>query len=252
MMKKRHSLIIGGSRGIGRAQAKALVEENHLVSVIGRRAEAAEAFQNMPDVHYWSVDVLDEARLSATLDEILERNGKLNSLIFFQRHRGETDDWSGEIEATLTATKNIIERLAVEFDNETGGSIIVVSSLASNFVACEQPLSYHVAKAGVNQMVRYYALMLGPKGIRVNSVSPGAVLKEESKEFYLNNQELYELYQRITPLGRMGTAEEISQVIAFMCSPKASFITGQNIIVDGGLSLELQESLARRLLSKEG
>ena len=248
-MKRRHSLIIGGSSGIGRAQVKTLAEENRVVSVIGRRAAAADAFQNMPDVHYWSVDLLNEEQLSTTLVEILERNGKLNDLIFFQRYRGKDDDWQGEIEATLTATRNIIEHLAGEFESAADNSIIVVSSLASDFVAREQPLSYHVAKAGLNQMVRYYAVMLGSQNIRVNSVSPGAVLKEESKEFYLNNPALNELYKRITPLGRMGTAEEISQVIAFLCSPKASFITGQNIIVDGGLSLELQESLARRLLT---
>src|SRR5256714_3369207 len=248
-MKRRHSLIIGGSSGIGRAQVKTLAEENRVVSVIGRRAAAADAFQNMPDVHYWSVDLLKEEQLSTTLIEILERNGKLNDLIFFQRYRGKDDDWQGEIEAKLTATRNIIERLAGEFESAADNSIIVVSSLASDFVAREQPLSYHVAKAGLNQMVRYYAVMLGAQNIRVNSVSPGAVLKEEAKEFYLNNEALCELYERITPLGRMGTAEEVSQVIAFLCSPKASFITGQNIIVDGGLSLELQESLARRLLT---
>lgn len=248
-MKRRHSLIIGGSRGIGRTQVKTFAEENRAVSVIGRRVQAADAFQNMSNVNYWSVDLLDAGQLSVALVEILERNGKLNDLIFFQRYRGADDDWQGEIEATLTVTRNIIERLAVEFESAADNSIIVVSSLASDLVAREQPLSYHVAKAGLNQMVRYYAVMLGSQNIRVNSVSPGAVLKEESKEFYLNNEALNELYKRITPLGRIGTAEEVSQVIAFLCSPKASFITGQNIVVDGGLSLEFHESLARRLLT---
>ncbi|HEX8096589.1 MAG TPA: SDR family oxidoreductase, partial [Pyrinomonadaceae bacterium] len=94
---------------------------------------------------------------------------------------------------------------------------------------------------------RYYAVKLGPRGVRVNCVSPGAVLKDESKDFYLKNERLYNLYRRITPLGRMATSEEIADVVTFLCGPKAAFITGQNIIVDGGLSLGWHESLARGL-----
>jgi 3-oxoacyl-[acyl-carrier protein] reductase len=71
-------------------------------------------------------------------------------------------------------------------------------------------------------------------------------LKAESREFYLRNKPLQRLYRQITPLGRMGTTEEIAGVIAFLCSPAASFVTGQDIAVDGGLSLLWQESVARK------
>ena len=85
--------------------------------------------------------------------------------------------------------------------------------------------------------------------MRVNGVSPGSILKERSKEFYNANPRLRDLYKDIIPLGRMGTAEEVAQTIAFLCSRRASFITGQNLVVDVGLSLEWQESMARRLFS---
>ncbi len=155
----------------------------------------------------------------------------------------------GEMQTSLTATKDMIEVLADEFDATNGGSIVVVSSVAGHLIAEEQPLSYHVAKAGLNQLVRYYAVALGPKGIRVNCVSPGTVLKEESKEYYLRDDQLQSLYKKITPLGRMGRSEEIADVVGFLCSRRASFITGQNIIVDGGLSLQWHESLARKVSS---
>ena len=249
MAEPIHSLIIGGTRGIGLEQVKTFAARDHVVSVIARRAP--EHVQQIPNVHYWSTDLTDPDGLTIALREVVERSGKLRNLIFFQRYRGTTDDWSGEIETTLTATRNTIEQLLGQF--ETGGqsSIVLVGSMASNFIAAEQPLSYHVGKAGLIQIARYYAATRGPAGIRVNCVTPGAVLKEESKDVYLNNPGLYDLYRRITPLRRMATAREIVNVISFLCSPEASFITGQNIIVDGGLSLLWQESLSRNLAGDE-
>ena len=127
-----------------------------------------------------------------------------------------------------------------------GGRIVNIGSTTGFSVNLESPV-YHVAKAGISQLARYYAYVLGPKGIRVNSVSPGTIIKEESEEFYSKNQPLRDLYNSIIPLGRMGTAIEIANVVTFLCSPKASFITGQDIVVDGGISLQWHESMARTL-----
>ena len=108
-------------------------------------------------------------------------------------------------------------------------------------------MSYHVAKSGLIHMMRYYAVKLGPMGIRVNAVSFGAVVKQESKAFYARNAALKSLCRTITPLGRMGTAKDIVQVVDFLCSSKAAFVTGQNIVVDGGLSLQWPGSLAQKI-----
>lgn len=244
--RKGHCLLIGGTRGIGRAFVRLMSQEGHAVSVIGRRPPE-DRESSRAGVRYWTVDLTDQERLAVVLAKIIEQRGKLNYLVFFQRYRGKKDDWAGELATSLSATKQVVDRVAGAFDETGDRGIVVVSSIASRFIAGEQPLSYHVAKAGLIQLVRYYAVLLGPQGIRVNAVSPGTVLKEESKGFYLQHSQLYELYRLITPLGRMGTAEDITHAVAFLCSLKASFITGQTIVVDGGLSLQWQESLARKV-----
>jgi NAD(P)-dependent dehydrogenase (short-subunit alcohol dehydrogenase family) len=247
-MKKKHYLIIGGTRGIGRVIVQNIAKEHHTVSVIGRQSRPVTDRKDQ-NVHYWFMDLSDEKNLTQTLSGIVKRNGKLSHLIFCQRYRDTKDNWQGELAISLSATKKIIEHVCDHFDDTFEKSIVMLSSVASSLIGPEQPLSYHVAKAGLNQLVRYYAVMLGPKGIRVNSISPSTVLKDESRQFYLKNKKLQNLYKQIIPLGRMGTAGDISDVVAFLCSSKSSFITGQNIIVDGGLSLQSHEALARTLAS---
>src|SRR4030067_2762347 len=247
-MKRMHSLIIGGTRGIARALVKSWSEDGHFLSIIGR-SQPAEEDRQLSNVHYWSVDLLDSERLMTVLAEIIRQNGRLNNLVFFQRYRGEGDYWAGEIELNLTVTKKVIERLVDEFDGAGEKSVVIISSLDSHFILDEVPVSYHVAKAGQNHLVRYYAVKLASQGIRVNAVSPAIIMKEEAKDFYFQNEKLHSLYKTITPLGRMGRTEDIANAIAFLCSEKASFITGQNIVVDGGLSLQSQQSLARKLTS---
>ena len=112
-----------------------------------------------------------------------------------------------------------------------------------------QPASYHVGKAAANHLMRHAAVNLGRNGIRSNTVTPFTFLKEESCEFYLANDKLMKLYEGIVPLGRMGSAADSANVIAFLCSPEAAYVTGQNIYVDGGLSLVWPETLARKLQS---
>ncbi len=247
-MQRMHSLIIGGTRGIARALVKKWSEEGHLLSVIGRRQPAEDGWQ-LPNVHYWSADLLDSERLMSVLAEIIRQNGRLNNLVFFQRYRGEGDNWACEIELNLTVTKKVIERLVDEFADAGEKSVVIISSVASDFILDEVPVSYHVAKAGQNHLVHYYAVTLASRGFRVNSVSPAIVMKEEARNYYLQNEPLHDLYKTIIPLGRMGSSEDIANAIGFLCSENASFITGQNIVVDGGLSLRSQQSLARKLTS---
>lgn len=248
MTHQKHFLIIGGTRGIGKTIAQSIAQAGHRVSVVGRRS-SKKSLQKIPNTQYWSLDVTREKILNHAIPKIIKKDGKISHLIFCQRYRGTKDDWHGELATSLTATKKIIELISDNFDETSEKSIVIISSIASSLVGLEQPVSYHVAKAGLTQLVRYFAVRLGPSGIRVNSISPSTVLKGESKQFYLHHTQLQHLYKRIIPLGRMGTAENISDAVNFLCSPLSSFVTGQDIVIDGGLSLRSHEDLARSLTS---
>jgi NAD(P)-dependent dehydrogenase (short-subunit alcohol dehydrogenase family) len=241
-----HSLVIGGTRGVGREVVKRFAEQGHNVSVIGKRPALPEDMSD-DKVHYCMLDFTDEGKLLDTLAGLTER-GKLNNVVFAHRFKGSGDAWEGELVTSLTATRKIVERLAGEFVKEGENSIVFTSSVLSHLIADDQPVGYHVAKAGLQQMARYYAVTLGAQGIRVNTVSPSIYIKEESREYYQNNPELCQLFSKITPLGRMGTAAEIASVILFLCSKEASFVTGQDIVVDGGMTLQAQPALSRKIL----
>lgn len=245
----KHSLIIGGTRGLGRALVRLWSDRREgYVSVLGLRPPSPED-RRLPQVGYWRADLRKGGEVTSLIQRIIRERGPLSSLVFYQRFRGAPNDWGGEFQVSLTATKEIIER-TVDYFHPTGEkSVVIIGSVASRFIATEQSVGYHVAKAGLSQLVRYYAVNLGPRKIRVNAVSPGPVLKDESMEFYKKHKKFRAFYKSVVPLGRMGTMEEIAGAVDFLCSPNASFITGQDLVVDGGLSIQGQESLARHMTS---
>ena len=246
-MASPHILVVGGTKGIGRAVAGTLTRDGARVSVLGRSRPSG-------DVSYraWTVDVSDTVALSSTLADVVAVNGAVSGVVLLQRYRGDGDAWTGEFATTLTATRTVIEWAADALqDLGAGKSIVVVSSIASHFVASEQPVSYHVGKAALSHMVRYYAVALGSRGVRINAICPGTTVKDESKAYYAAHPEIEALYREIVPLRRIGTSDDVAELAAFLLSERSSFLTGQNIVLDGGVSLHSHESLSRGLMEKK-
>jgi NAD(P)-dependent dehydrogenase (short-subunit alcohol dehydrogenase family) len=241
-----HTIIFGGTKGIGRVLAASLTAKGQRVTVVGRSGPTNPASADGLE-RQLTCDLSDPASIRSLLEQIKAANCPPNYLVFLQRFRGKDGHWQGEFDTSLTALRTLVESLSECFAENGDRAIVAVGSLAGRFVAPDQSIAYHVAKAALVQMIQFYAVSLGRHQIRVNGVSPGATIKPESAAYYGNNKSLQDLYANICPLGRMGRAEDVVSVIEFLCSPAAGFITGQNIIVDGGISLHSHESLARRL-----
>jgi NAD(P)-dependent dehydrogenase (short-subunit alcohol dehydrogenase family) len=205
-----HLLIVGASKGIGRDVQPYLSNMGHTVTPYPRGGCVA-------------------------MDK---KNG---ALLFCQRYRGD-DEWKGELAVSLTQTKTLME-CAKYLD---GGSVVVMASVAGVSVEEEQPVGYHACKAALIEMVKYYAVTLGPKQIRVNAIIPGLTIKPEARAFYDAHPELEQLYTDCTPLGRMGTVEDIANLVDFLITDKSSYLTGQTITLDGGIGLRSHWALARR------
>ena len=239
-------LVVGGTRGIGRVVAQRLADDDQLVSVIGRSAMAGVADDR--GIQSWNADVADAPQMAHALGAIVEARGPIGAAVLLQRYRGGGDAWAGEIATSVTATRQLMDWAGEHFEDlGRGKAIVVVGSIAGRLVASEQPVGYHAAKAALVQMVRYYAVSLGPRGIRVNAISPGTIVKKESRAFYDAHPEIEQLYRRIVPLGRMGTSEDVAELAAFLVSGRAAFLTGQEIVLDGGASLHAHESISRLL-----
>ena len=248
-MTRKHSIVIGGTKGVGRELAGLLAAAGQHVTAVGRNPGE-----------------LPESRSRGFAGNAEQADALLASLVKQVEQRGPAVE--PRLPAALSRQWRFVGRRTRGGDDRDQDacskgscrtsipngdrSICVVTSNASSFVARNQTLAYHTSKAALKQMARFYAVKFGPQGIRVNVVAPCTFVKPESAAYYAAQHELQALYKRITPLARMGTAKEVAKAVAFLCGPDASFITGQELTVDGGLSLMLQDALAREVAGITG
>jgi NAD(P)-dependent dehydrogenase (short-subunit alcohol dehydrogenase family) len=242
-MNAPHAVVVGGTKGLGFVVADRFLARGYNVSIISRSPSPRHA--GNPKVRHLAADLENADSYDGIWSRACEGFGAISYLVLCQRFRGKGDPWEGELRVGLTASKHLIEGFANHFTETGDHAVGVASSVYAQYVGNSQPIGYHVAKAGQNEMVRYYAATLGRRGIRVNAIMPFTYIKEESRQFYESKTDLMELFEKLVPLRRMGTTDDSANALSFLCSEQASFINGQSLLIDGGLSVAWPEDVAK-------
>jgi 3-oxoacyl-[acyl-carrier protein] reductase len=243
------ALVTGSSRGIGLATAKAFTAEGCRIMLSARSIEqlrVAEADLRAigADVTACAADVGgpdDAARLIATT---VATYGGIDILINNVGGGGggariadsNDDDWRGALERNLIQTVRMMRLALPHMKNRPGAAVINIASISGWSPQLAMSGQYGAAKAALIFDTERWALEFVPHGIRVNTVSPGSILVEGNgwDRYRLANREYFEDYVRYGfPMGRLGAAEEVADVIVFIASPRAHWINGRNIPVDG-------------------
>lgn len=237
-------VVVGGGSGLGKVVALRCAQDGYRVAIVSRNSPTF--IGESGNLHHFPTDLVTLSSNAANqlAGRIVSSLGKIKYVMFCQRYRGEQRNLMNEMAVSITSTDLLIQAFRPHFVTTGDRAISAVGSVYADFVGSSQPLSYHVVKAGLNALVRFYAVTLGQDGIRVNSISPLTYLKDESRHVYLNNPSTMEKYRRIVPLGRMPEASECADTLLYLCSPQASFVNGQVLYVDGGLSAVWPEELA--------
>ncbi|MCE2732407.1 MAG: SDR family oxidoreductase [Chryseotalea sp.] len=247
-LRNKVIVITGGTGHLGNAIAKSLSLHNATVYSLGRELRAFEkAFGTDTIVKYLNLDLSSTLSISSAFSEVVRIEGKIDVLInngFYSRGQSPEEmsdkDFLFGIEGTLSSTFKCIREIIPYFKSQSSGKIINVSSMyglvAPDFDVYQNspqylnPPHYGAAKAGIIQLTKYYASYLGQFGVQVNAVTPGPFPSYKVQK----DKEFIKQLSGKTLLGRIGKPEDLVGVFILLASDASNFITGQNIIVDGG------------------
>ncbi|MCC7308889.1 MAG: SDR family oxidoreductase [Acidobacteria bacterium] len=246
-MRDKVALVTGASSGIGRATAIRLASEGAVVMAVGRNQgelgalrDEAHEFDAVVKPHL--ADLTETSQVDRLVADTVESYGRLDILVnaagIIKNGSIETTtlaDWDKMMNVNLRSmfylTQKCIPHLVA-----TKGNIVNVSSV-TGLRAFPNVLAYCVSKAGTDQFTRCTALEMAPKGVRVNAVNPGVIVTNLHKRGGMND-DAYKVFldnaKNTHPLGRPGTPEEVADLIAFLASDQAGWITGTTYSIDGG------------------
>ena len=241
------ALVSGGARGIGAATVKLLAQEGAAVVIAdvledeGRQTEA-QIVEAGGRTRFMSLDVTDEANWQQVIDATVAAYGKLDVVVNNAGISGrrdpvmetEAENWDRVMEVNGKGVFLGTKLAIPELRRAGGGSIINISSIYG-IVGSETSAAYHASKGAVRIFTKAAAIQYAAEGIRVNSVHPGFVDSPMTAAAHAI-PEVHDLRVGRTPLGRMGTPEDIAAGILYLASDESSFVTGSELVIDGGMT----------------
>lgn len=249
----KSALVTGAAGGLGLAIAKRLAEDGTAVAVIDIDAAGAEtAAKEIDGARGYGCDVTDETAVGALLDrfeadfggapDILVNNAGIVRFGDLLEH--SVADFRKVLDVNLTGTFIMAQAVGRRMAARGSGSIVNITSL--NAVATSPDAgAYPASKAAVAKLTEQLALTLAPKGVRVNAVGPGFIDSGMSSPIY-RDPEVKKTRGASVPAGRIGESVDVANAVAFLASDQASYIHGQHILVDGGVSFSLKKQMPRK------
>jgi NAD(P)-dependent dehydrogenase (short-subunit alcohol dehydrogenase family) len=243
-LQGRIALVTGASKGLGKAMALALADAGASVALVSRDVEklnavASEIQSNGGKAEVFKADVSDEASVSTLASEVAGRLGKVQILI---NNAGVNvrknitdftlDEWNFVIGTNLTAVFLMCRAFVPHMKGTGYGRILNMTSIMSH-ISLPGRAAYSSSKAGLLGMTKALALELAPEGVTVNGISPGP-FATEMNQVLMQNPEANQQFLSKIPVGRWGQVEDIGKLAVYLCADEASFITGTDILIDGG------------------
>lgn len=235
---QKTAIVTGAARGIGLATSKLFAELGYRVAMIDRDGAAlAAALDEVEGGHGIDCDVSDPAAVDGMVTETLRAFGRIDALVNNAgvADFGPIEDTDFERWRTVMATNLdgvfLCTKAATPALKESQGAVVNIASI-SGLRASTLRVAYGTSKAAVIHLTKQHAVELGEYGIRANCVCPGPVRTKLAMA--VHTQDIIDAYHDAIPLNRYGSEREIAEAIVFLCSEKASYITGQIVAADGG------------------
>jgi len=244
--KNKIALVTGASRGIGRAIAESLsMHGAHVIANYNKSEKEAmslvESLHNKNcNIEALRADVTDGKEVEGMIDEVVKRYKRIDILVNNAGLRRDSflalmsyEDWEKVIDANLKSVFYVTKWVSRIMMQQREGNIISISSLSA-FKGLAGQTSYAASKGGVISFTRAAARELSRFGIRVNAIAPGLIETDMLKTM---DQEALKVLAQEIPLGRIGTANDIVGAVLFLASNKSDYITGETLLIDGGLGI---------------